>query len=428
MNEHYSEVWNSLVTDGTGSHQVECHKRSSRVDRPLLSIVLVEPHCCPSGWAAQSLRTQSCSRDLFEVITVTTHNDANFEIRDDSDIVLSYAAPRPFHMHVGYNIGILASRAPIVTLSHGDTVFEPEFVETVLAQFASDRDREPLPIVLRHDEFYTRSTGYDLVGTGTAQFGPHDRYAADFNIGGCLSFRRDDALAIGGCDEQSAFRGRRGGTYELGWRLINSGITEIQSLPPAVTLRFTHEPPCDDAMRLFRPHPGDEESYDTVAMFAASAIRRFQVGAILPVKENAACYQIRMQERKIGEQFARNQIELEAGLRLLRTRWHYHRLRKVCRKGREAIGIMIGCAHKLRGRIRLRTRLKQLRARIGLRTRLRRLRARIGLRTRIRSLFSSSASSDQKPVATTWEAKSTSPVVGQTTKGDDRSISDSRAA
>lgn len=271
--------------------------------KPKVSFVLLDWSCRESFHMLQYLNDQDTAREDYEILWIEYYSrraagiDAGLRAAAagrppivDQWLALGMAETAYYHKHLMYNVGIVRSRGDIVVLCDSDAMVRPSFVRSIMSAF----DEHP-EIVLHLDEVrntdrrlypFRFPTFDEVLGPGVINWSEgktaglsdsvdplHTR-----NYGACMAARRRDLIAIGGADEHIDYLGHICGPYELTFRLVNAGLTEIWH--PSEFLYHTWHPGTDGHANYMGPHDG--RGLSTTAL---SAIRS---GRIVPLVENSA--------------------------------------------------------------------------------------------------------------------------------------------
>lgn len=237
-------------------HNLKTAFKRYRASKPKISVVLVDGLAEGDFHILDCLAEQTLPRDDYEIIWVEYYDRravgldekiaafAAAERQAPLDLWLIAGMPEDVcrHDHLMFNIGLFRSRGDIVVFCDPAAALDPAFLATALEAFA----RSP-KIVLHFDA-------------------------------ACICARREDLIAVGGADEHADYFGRISGSYEIGFRLVNYGLTETwaQSAFPRRAKRpaAKETPAC----------AGPDARHGTAS--AASAARI--AGRVTPAVENAA--------------------------------------------------------------------------------------------------------------------------------------------
>jgi hypothetical protein len=281
------------------------HKLAARMPAPLVSIVLLDWSCRERFHSLDWLSRQDVARSSYELIWVELFDRVAPAALAKADTVITLGQRGMYHKHVGYNVGLLHARGEILTICDSDAVFPPDFVSSVLRSFRDSAGGGLKPLVLMHHELRSSFTYPDGLAD-TAKLADRERWKwwkLVPNAGACMSVRRADAIRFGGFDEHPSFRGYICGPYDLGWRLVNTGIPEVWHDLSTVLWHFAHPDPVGtnglkSPVRLLL-----ESTYAHVDMHALTAVEAFSTGRVHPLKESPEIHALRMASRKIGTPF-----------------------------------------------------------------------------------------------------------------------------
>ena len=213
----------------------------------------------------------------------------------DTWVLLEMPAACYYHKHLMYNAGLVLARGEVVVFCDSDAMVRERFLESVVTAFAADERR-----VLHLDQFRNvRQDLYpfayppfeDVVGPGCINnVGGRPRGLVDTadplhnrNYGACMAARRADLIAIGGADEHLDYLGHICGPYEMTFRLINAGATELWH--PTEFLYHTWHPGQAGDGNYLGPHDGRHMS--------TTALEARATGRIRPHLENPAVAMLR---------------------------------------------------------------------------------------------------------------------------------------
>jgi hypothetical protein len=274
---------------------IRVHKRNDRRTPPAVSVILVDWSCRERFDSLRWLNQQTVPRDQYELIWVELYDRVAPESLDLADTVLTCGQRGLYHKHAGYNAGLLHARGEIITISDSDAIYPPEFIASILTHFQQS------PGVLMHYQWRTDQPApaelRDLVQLKDFTWKPLWP-----NVGACMSVRKTDAIRFGGFDEHRSLRGYVCGPYELGWRLVNAGVPEIWHDPRVALWHFAHPHP-DAGLRRFSWRRWREIAHPHVEFHALTAVEAFNTGRLLPLRENPAIRQLRLNQRHIGTDF-----------------------------------------------------------------------------------------------------------------------------
>jgi hypothetical protein len=195
-----------------------------------------------------------------------------------------------YHKHLMYNAGILLARGEICVICDSDAMVRPGFIRSIISSF----DANP-GIVLHIDQFrnsrrdlypfsypsFEEVTGRGCINhvSGITRGLADDRDTIHSrNYGACMCARRADLIAIGGADEHVDFLGHICGPYDMTFRLVNKGLTELWH--QTEFMYHTWHPGQAGENNYLGPHDGRH-----VSTTALDALRERR---ILPLVENAS--------------------------------------------------------------------------------------------------------------------------------------------
>lgn len=284
-------------TERAGIHLL----RRSRRARPKVSLILLDWSVRESFHLLHYLSLQDVDRDAFEVIVVEFYSRVSDAVRTHEDQVDTWALLRMpehcyYHKHLMYNAGITLARGEICVICDSDAMVRPGFLRAIISSFERDPD-----IVLHIDQF--RNARRDLypfcypdfdevTGRGCINFaGGVTRGLADDrdtihsrNYGACMCARREHLIAIGGADEHVDYLGHVCGPYDMTFRLVNRGLTEIWHR--CEFMYHTWHPGQAGENNYLGPHDGRH-----VSTTALDALRERRV---LPLVENGTVRAMRL--------------------------------------------------------------------------------------------------------------------------------------
>jgi hypothetical protein len=279
------------------------YRRPTATKSPKVSFILLDWSCRESFHSLDYLAEQTVDRDDYEIIWIEFYQRRAAELEKKLADYITRGRPAPidlwtiigmerssyYHKHLMYNIGIVQSRGDILVICDSDAMFPPNFVETVVTAFQENPDS-----VIHFDEVRNAREDFypfnypsfeELLGAGVINWRDgkttglwdmadplHTR-----NYGACFCAGRADLIAIGGADEHLDYLGHVCGPYELTFRLINKGLSEIWH--DEVFLYHTWHPGSDGDFNYIGPHDGRHMS--TTAL----AIR--ETRRVMPLVENA---------------------------------------------------------------------------------------------------------------------------------------------
>ena len=283
-------------------------KQSNRRE-PKVSLILLDWHVRDSFHLLYYLKTQTATRNSFEVIVIEYYDYVSkavekFESEVDTWVLLQMPDDCYYHKHLMYNTGIVFAQGDILMFGDSDAMVRPTFIERIITSFNAD----PL-LVYQMDEFrnvrrdlypFNYPSFEEVLGDGCINnidgktkgvldtIDPmHTR-----NYGACMCALREDIISIGGADEDLTYLGHICGPYDMTFRLMNFG--RRLRWDTEEYLYHTWHPGTDGTDNYLGPHDGKNMS--TTALQALSS------GRILPLVENASISELRRANppRKIG--------------------------------------------------------------------------------------------------------------------------------
>ncbi|MBI1395536.1 MAG: glycosyltransferase [Betaproteobacteria bacterium] len=274
-------------------------RRSRRV-RPKVSLILLDWSVRESFHLLHYLSLQDVDRESFEVLIVEFYSRTASAIEAHVDQVDTWVLLRMpetcyYHKHLMYNVGIALARGEICVICDSDAMVKPGFIRAIVSRFEEQPD-----MVLHLDQF--RNSRRDLypfcypefdevTGRGCINYAAGvTRGLADDrdtihsrNYGACMCARRDDLIAIGGADEHIDYLGHICGPYDMTFRLVNKGLTEVWH--PSEFMYHTWHPGQAGENNYLGPHDGRH-----VSTTALDALRERRV---LPLVENGTIRTLR---------------------------------------------------------------------------------------------------------------------------------------
>ena len=217
-----------------------------------VSLILLDWGCRESFHILDYLAEQTVDRSRYEIIWIEYYDPSQGLLARIND---ARAAGQPppvdvyvamemdkalcHHKHLMMNLGIVLAGGTIVCFADSDALVRPTFVRSVIEEFEHDDD-----IALHLDEvrncdpsFYpfTRPDFEDITGFGCINWldsrpiGLLDKVDLlhTRNYGACMAATRRNLISIGGADMHIDYLGHIAGSYEMTWRLINSGKREV---------------------------------------------------------------------------------------------------------------------------------------------------------------------------------------------------------
>jgi hypothetical protein len=279
-------------------------KRSVRA-HPKITLIFLDWSVRESFHVLHYLKTQTVSRDEFEVVVVEFYSRVSEAIRQFEDevdtwVILEMPGSCCYHKHLMYNAGIAVARGEVVMIGDSDAMVKSSFIESILRGFARNSD-----IVYHMDEFRNMRRDFypfnypkfsEVLGDGcfnnvngrsTGVLDEEDPIHSR-NYGACMCARRDDLIEIGGADMHIDYAGHICGPYEMTFRLVNYGRREIWDRDEF--LYHTWHPGQAGADNYMGPHDGRHMS--TIALEAITSRR------VRPLLENEAIRRLRTGEAR----------------------------------------------------------------------------------------------------------------------------------
>lgn len=304
--------------------RIRVHKANTRSGSPRVSLILLDWTVRESFHGLDWLSRQDADRDDYEVIWVELYDRAVPEAMERADVVMTCGQKGVYHKHEGYNAGLLHAGGHVVTVCDSDAVFPPDFVTSIIAAFEVNGVTDPKSLVLMHYEQRTKST----YPAGLSDFDELKNYEwlkLWPNVGACMSVTKADAIRFGGFDEHRSFRGFVCGPYDLGWRLVNTGLPEVWHDERVTLWHFSHpNPPAGFGQSFSFLQWRREVTRCHVKYHALTAVEAFSTGRVLPLKENVEIHSLRMRQRRIGTEYEEEYAQMTGPTGF--TAWHRARL------------------------------------------------------------------------------------------------------
>ena len=287
---------------------------SKQKKKPRVSLLLLDWSCRESYHLLDYLKDQTADREDYEVIWIEYYGRRPDAIQErleeckkrgepaviDKWIVMDMPEDAYYHKHLMYNLGIAVSRGDIFSIIDSDAIAAKTLVETIINSFT-----ETPNLILHLDEVrntdrkyypFTNPTVEEILGDGcinwedgkTTGIRDTDDTLHTRNYGACMCALRSDLIAISGADEHIDYLGHVCGPYDLTFRLINDGKTEVWHEDEY--LYHAWHPGSDGVDNYCGPHDGKNMS--TTAL----GVRR--TGRVMPLVENPAIAALRLGEFK----------------------------------------------------------------------------------------------------------------------------------
>lgn len=254
-----------------------------------LSIILIDWGVRERFHALDWLAQQTVPREKYELIWVEWGSRVVPVVKDKADHFLALGKSGLYHKHEAINAGLAQSTGRIVTMCDSDAVFPAEFVESVIGAFAERK-------VLMHHEHRSNESYPDGATLDEIKAKPFVDLIP--NTSACTSMLRRDAIGFGGVDEHESYRGILSGQFELVWRLINSGVSEVWH-DSVYIYHFDHPGGSGRGQSNTERAPDSHE----LDMHNLTGVEGFRSGRLLPLVENSKIHQLRMEQRIIGTEF-----------------------------------------------------------------------------------------------------------------------------
>ena len=274
-------------------------KKSAR-KKPKVSLVLLDWSVRESFHLMHYLSKQTVDRSQFEVIIIEYYSRVSdairqFEEQVDAWIVMDMPESCYYHKHLMYNIGIVAAHGDIVMIGDSDAMVKETFIHSIIQNFKKNRK-----LAYHMDEFrnmrrdmhpFNYPDFSEILGEGcannvdgrTAGVLNTDDPIHSRNYGACMCAMREDLIAIGGADEHLDYLGHICGPYDMTFRLVNYGHTELWDMNEF--LYHTWHPGQAGADNYMGPHDGRHMS--------STALEAIDSRRVLPLLENRAIHLLR---------------------------------------------------------------------------------------------------------------------------------------
>lgn len=277
--------------------------KESKRSQPTLSLVFLDWSVRESFHSLHYLSRQTIQRDDFEIIIVEYYSHISNAIRKHEDrvdtwLLLDMPKECYYHKHLMYNAGLILSRGKYVAFADSDAMVKDIFIERILSHFSGKSD-----LVLHLDQFrnmrrdlypfnhpsFDEVMGYGCINNIDGKtYGLVDVYDPlhTRNYGACMCARRNDLVMIGGADEHIDYLGHICGPYDMTFRLVNAGHREVWA--EDVFTYHTWHPGQAGEDNFLGPHDGRHVS--------TTALQSLVCGRVLPLVENPAIRQLRIQK------------------------------------------------------------------------------------------------------------------------------------
>lgn len=300
------------------AQNIVIHKKNTRTEDPLVSIILLDWSVREWFQALEWLPKQNVPRENYELIWIELYDRIVPEAMETADVVITCDQQGMYHKHLGYNVGLLHARGKVITICDSDAVFSPDFVGSIIESFELENPAGSRSLVLMHHEWRTRTT-YPGPLSSIGDLKKYTWLELWPNAGACMSVSTMDAIRFGGFDEHPSFRGYLCGPYDLGWRMVNAGIPEVWHDEKIALWHFAHpDPPGSShkfSWKLWR-----EVAHPHIDYHALEAVEAFSTGRLLPLQENPVIHELRLSSRQIGTKFEEKYARLTTAEGFSRTK------------------------------------------------------------------------------------------------------------
>ncbi|MCP3965890.1 MAG: glycosyltransferase [Lentisphaerae bacterium] len=293
-------------------HNIKIYKQLTHSASPKVSIILLDWEVREYFQALHWLEKQSIKRSDYELIWVEVHNRTPDIVLEKADTVITCGYSGRYHKHVAYNAGLLEAKGDLITIVDSDAVFPENFVSSILENF-QEKEGHYRPLVLMHYEARTHIEfpgNEQMKSMGQVKTYPWKELWE--NVGACMTVRKSDAINFGGFDEHKKLRGFYCGPYDLGWRMMNAGIPEKwEDSDKCIIWHFAHPAPQNSAFNIPDKENKKNDYYNIhVAGHAFLSVEAFSTGRLLPLLENPAIHNRRMNGRQIGSELEKKYCNL----------------------------------------------------------------------------------------------------------------------
>lgn len=267
-----------------------------------VSLVLLDWSVRESFHLLHYLSKQTVDRSQFEVILVEYYSRVSeavkkFEDQVDTWILLEMPDECYYHKHLMYNVGIAIAKGEVICICDSDAMVKATFIESIINAFGRNQN-----IVFHIDQFRNMRRDFypfnypsfeEVLGSGcinnvngkTSGICDQEDPIHTRNYGAGMCARCEDLIAIGGADEHPDYLGHICGPYDMTFRLVNKGLTEIWS---------------EDEFTYHTWHPGQagEDNYmgpHDGRHMSTTALQALVCGRVMPLVENPSIRQLRYQ-------------------------------------------------------------------------------------------------------------------------------------
>ena len=273
-------------------------------EKPRLSIILLDWGCRERFTTLDWLNRQDIPKDQYELIWIELYDRVVDEVIEKADVVITCNQSGTYHKHLGYNVGLLQARGDLICVCDSDAVFPADFVRSVFRSFGIEDGGQAQPLVLMHYEWRT-SLLYPDELSDVETLKDSERWKwwpLIVNEGACVTVRRADAVRFGGFDEHPSYLGYLCGPYDLAWRLVNAGWSEVWHDSSVALWHFAHPDPIGTNRQRASLRQLMEKRHPHLQGHALTAVEAFSTGRFQPLLENPKIWALRMNDRGIGSE------------------------------------------------------------------------------------------------------------------------------
>ncbi len=278
-----------------------------------ISVILIDWRARESFHSLHYLNRQTLPRDQYELIWLEFYRHKPAELVDlvakdknilDQWLIAGYPDDCLYHKHRLYNLGLLLAQGEYVVICDSDAIFTPNFLAKLVAEF----EHQPRSVIHLDEVRNVRRNLYpfsypsiaEVLGRGVRNWRGHTTAGllpqADMlhacNYGACMAAARRALIDIGGADEHSGYLGYICGPYEMTFRLVNHGLTELW-LRDEFLYHTWHPNASGGNVEYHGPHDG--------AYVALDALESHALGRVLPLVENPWIAQARCGSTLAGD-------------------------------------------------------------------------------------------------------------------------------
>lgn len=283
---------------------VKVYKKNTPNIPPVVSIILLDWSCRESYLPLKFLLDQDVDKSLYELIWVELYDRVTEQVLTQVDTYITCRQKGLYHKHFGYNVGLLQAQGQLICVCDSDAIYPRNFVRSILNSFDYQLPTSSLKRqVLCHNQARSPITLPNTLQSSEDCKNPLWKWQPmdnEYNVGACVTFRKEDAITFGGFDEHKAFRGYLCGPYDLRWRLANAGIPIVWHDLTVHSWHFAHPHPFHPKHIKTMFKTIKEVTYPHIAQHALHAVESFSTGRILPKTENREIFELRMSNRPIS--------------------------------------------------------------------------------------------------------------------------------